>query len=97
MSLIAFRSGFISSRHPRTALAVKRDGTILLITVDGRKSGYSVGMTLREWSLMLKKIGAIDAINFDGGGSTTMYVDGHIVNYTSDGHQRPISTALLVF
>lgn len=92
-----FQSGFINRRHPRTILAVKRDGKIMFVTIDGRKAGYSVGMTLKEIARMLKKIGAVEAFNFDGGGSTTLFVDGKAVNYTSDGHQRPIATAILVF
>jgi hypothetical protein len=89
---------FALARHPRTAIARTRDGRILLATVDGRQLGVSAGMTLLELAEMLKELGAVDAINLDGGGSTTMVVRGSIVNKTSDATgERTISDALLVF
>jgi len=88
-------------RHPRTAVAVRHDRQrLLLVTVDGRQPGYSEGMTLVELAGFLRAIGATDAINLDGGGSTTMAVrraDGSVavVNRPSDRNgERAVANAL---
>ena len=85
------------ARHPRTAIAYSRDRRILwLYVVDGR-SAVSVGMTLIEMADALKKLGAWDAMNFDGGGSTTMVIGGAMVNVPSDPTgEREVGNALLV-
>ncbi len=89
---------FALARHPRTAIARLRDGRILLITVDGRQPGVSAGMTLPELAEMLLEYGAADAMNLDGGGSTTMILRGQAVNKPSDPTgERPVSDALLIF
>ena len=88
---------FAEMRHPRTAVAKLKDGKFLMITVDGRQPGVSVGMTLQELADYILSLGATDAINLDGGGSTTMYLDGKVVNTPSekDG-ERKVSDAILV-
>lgn len=87
---------FVEKRHPRSAVGIARNGEILLVTVDGRLPG-SQGATLAELASIMLKLGAINAMNLDGGGSTTMMVDGLVVNAPSDGKERPIADALLVF
>jgi len=88
---------FASDRHPRTAIAKLKDGRILLATVDGRQPGVSVGMTLAELASLLREFGAVDGINLDGGGSTTMVINGKLVNAPSDQTgERPVSDALLI-
>jgi len=84
-------------RHPRTAVGFSRDSSMLfLLTVDGR-SESSGGMTLVELAAMMRKLGAWQAMNFDGGGSTTMVVDGELVNKPSDKEgERAVGNALLV-
>jgi len=84
-------------RHPRTAVGFTRDSaTLLLVTVDGR-SAQSVGMTLVELADFMKGLGAWNALNFDGGGSTTMVVGGKVVNTPSDRTgEREVGSALLV-
>ena len=68
-----------------------------MITVDGRQPGVSVGMTLQELAEYLLSIGAIDAMNLDGGGSTTMFLDGKVVNTPSDKEgERKVSDAIVV-
>ena len=89
-------AGFIAARHPRTAVAGTGDGELLLVTVDGRQP-HSRGMTLYELAEHLLKLGAHQAINLDGGGSTSMVVRNLYVNGNSDGLPRPIANALLVF
>lgn len=88
---------FVETRHPRTAVAKLKDGKFLMVTVDGR-SLESVGMNLQELAEFLLDIGAVDAMNLDGGGSTTMFLDGKIVNKPSDKEgERKVSDAILVF
>ena len=85
-------------RNPRTGVGLDRDGRILLVTVDGRRPGYSVGMTLLEFANQFERLGARWALNLDGGGSTTMWVKGRgVINRPSDpGGERYVSFALLV-
>ena len=88
---------FVNDRHPRTAIARLKDGRMLLVTVDGRQSGISVGMSLPEFARLLLEFDAWEAINLDGGGSTTMVVDGKLVNSPSDQTgERPVSDAILL-
>jgi hypothetical protein len=91
-------SGFAHAkpRHPRTAAAILADGTLLLAVVDGRQKA-SVGMTLEELANTLIDLGAREAVNLDGGGSSTFYADGRVWNNPSDGRPRPVSDGLLVF
>lgn len=85
------------ARHPRSAIGFSRDSTTLfLLVVDGR-SQKSVGMTLVELAALMRRLGAWQAMNFDGGGSTTMIIDGAIVNAPSDATgEREVGNALLV-
>lgn len=87
---------FAETRHPRTAFGYNAE-KFFLVTVDGRQEGYSVGMTLTELAMFLRELGATEALNLDGGGSTTMWVQGVIRNRPSDGRVRPIGNALLVY
>jgi hypothetical protein len=83
-------------RHPRTGVGSTPDGRVLMVTVDGRRPGYSVGMTPRQFAGLFISLGADYALNLDGGGSTTMSIFGDVVNRPSDGRQRPVSSALLL-
>lgn len=88
---------FVETRHPRTAVAKLKDGKFLMVTVDGRQA-KSIGMNLNELAALLLELGATDAMNLDGGGSTTMFLDGKIVNKPSDKEgERKVSDAILVF
>ncbi len=94
----AFPAGFYGTRHPRTAAGVRADGTIVLAVVDGRQPKVGVGMTIDELASLMAELGCVDAINLDGGGSTTMTVKGKVVNSPSDPTgERAVSDALLVF
>jgi hypothetical protein len=84
-------------RHPRTIIGADRAGDVWLVTVDGRQPGYSVGMTLVEAQRLALSLGLVDALNLDGGGSTTMVVEGQVVNRPSDPlGARSVSDVLLV-
>ncbi len=94
---------FAKSRHPRTAVATNQAGDqVYLITVDGRQSGFSNGATLREFANHLISMGAYNAINLDGGGSTAMAVrelgntQPKLVSSPSDGVERKISSVFQV-
>jgi hypothetical protein len=98
-------AAFAAARHPRTAVGLARDGRrLLLVVVDGRQKPYSDGMTLRELADVMRTLGARDAINLDGGGSTTMvYADTgnagtlRIANRPSDAAgERAVANALAV-
>lgn len=83
-------------RSPRTAIGITADGSVLLVVVDGR-SFSSCGMTLNELASFLSNLGAVEALNFDGGGSSEMVIKGKIVNKPSDGKERLISMGLGLF
>jgi exopolysaccharide biosynthesis protein len=92
-----FPEGFYAQRHPRTALGAAADGSILLITVDGRQPKTSLGMSIPELASLMAELGCVEAVNLDGGGSTTMVVRGQVANRPSDAAgERPVSDALLV-
>ena len=93
-----FRPDFTLKRHPRTAVGRKADGTLIFVVVDGRQPALSAGMSLPELTDLMQQLGAVGAYNLDGGGSTTMVVNGEIVNSPSDlTGERPVSDAILLF
>ena len=67
-----------------------------MVVVDGRQPRWSLGPSLNEFARIMRDLGAVDALNLDGGGSTEMVVNGEIVNRPSDGRQRQLSNAILV-
>lgn len=79
---------FIRTKHPRSAVALTKDGKILFITVDGRFLKYAGGVSIPELAHLIRILGGKDAINLDGGGSTTLWLSGApdngIVNYPCD-------------
>lgn len=91
-------ASFATDRHPRTAIGKTADGRLLMVTVDGRQRDASVGMSLHSLADLLLELNATEAINLDGGGSTTMVVKQRVVNRPSDETgERPVSDAILVF
>jgi hypothetical protein len=87
---------FITARHPRTAVGYN-GSRIYLLAADGRQPGYSAGMSLPELAQAMLELGCTDALNLDGGGSTTLWARGALVNRPSDGRERPVANALMVF
>lgn len=79
---------FIRTKHPRSAVALTKDGKILFITVDGRFPKHAGGVSIPELAHLIRILGGKDAINLDGGGSTTLWLSGApdngIVNYPCD-------------
>ena len=91
------REGFDSTRHPRTAVGINGRGEWVFVVVDGRQPGVSVGMTLEELTELMLSLDCRYAINLDGGGSTTMFLNGSVVNSPSDvSGERPVADALMV-
>jgi len=90
------RPAFAASRHPRTAVAFDpRTQRLWLVVVDGRQSPHSAGMTLPELTQLLEAFGAQEALNLDGGGSSTLVVLGSTRNRPSDETgERPVVNAL---
>lgn len=93
-----FSESLTRTRHPRTSAGVRTDGKLILVTVDGRQPALSAGMTIAELSNLMIELGCVDAINFDGGGSTTMVIRNKVINHPSDTTgERAVSDALLIF
>lgn len=90
---------FATSRHPRTGAGLDASGRqLILATTDGRQPGHSVGLTLDEHARLLLRLGAHNAANFDGGGSTTMVIEGAVVNKPSDKQgERATTSSLVIF
>lgn len=87
---------YLCSRQPRTAVGFKENGDVLLVVIDGRQPGWSVGMTLVAEARFMLDQGATYAMNLDGGGSATMWVNGKIKNRPADGAERAVSSAIVV-
>jgi hypothetical protein len=86
----AISTPFAQQRHPRSAVGLTADGALLLVTVDGRTAA-GAGMTLPELAAQMRDLGAVNALNLDGGGSTTLWVRGAwldgVTNHPSDNLQ----------
>ena len=88
--------GFSHQRNPRTFAGIDAAGRTLIATVDGRSTS-SLGTSIVETAALARALGMRDALNLDGGGSTTMVVGGQLVNSPSDAAgERPVGDALLV-
>jgi hypothetical protein len=89
--------GYLCEKQPRTGVGITAGGKLLLVTVDGRQPQWSQGMTLVQFANEMKREGAVNALNLDGGGSTTMVVKGVKVNRPTDpSGERYVTSSLLV-
>ena len=87
----------LGPRNPRTAVGQRADGKIILLAVDGRRRGFSVGMTNWELAQAMVRLGAVTASALDAGGSTTMAFDGRLMNRPSDpGGERSVAESLAI-
>jgi hypothetical protein len=86
--------GFWQLRHPRSAVGWNKD-FIFMVEVDGRQIS-SIGMTFAELATYMIKLGCEEAINLDGGGSATLWVDGRVVNSPSQGYERPSANSVVL-
>jgi hypothetical protein len=92
----AFTASQLALAEPRTAIGQLADGRIVLVVVDGRRAGYSTGMTNFELALALVRLGVVTGAALDGGGSSTMAFEGQLLNRPSGTEERSVSDALLV-
>ena len=96
------QSGFSAGNAPRTAIGLKATGEVVLYTVDGRQSDYSMGSSLNVLAQRMAELGCVTAICLDGGGSTTMTASTpdstvtQLINSPSDGSQRKVSNHLFL-
>ena len=95
--------GFSTTTHPRTAVGVTKDNQLLWVIVDGRQPELSTGISLDNLANLMIQLGAVDAMNLDGGGSTSMVIFDTIVNFPSDkdsygnsGRERAVSNGIVV-
>ncbi len=92
----------VGAVHPRTSVGIRADGRLMMVTVDGRQSGWSTGLTSMDMARLMLNLGAIDAVGCDGGGSTVMAVKKpgatlvSVVNRPSDGRERAVTNSLVV-
>ena len=98
-----FKSDIATGRAARTAVGITKDGQLLLVTVDGlpreksaRDDRSSIGVTLEELAELMINLGAVEAMNLDGGSSTTMWIDGKVVNKPATGYEQYVSNALVI-
>src|SRR5690606_22571114 len=92
----SFYYGWVHKRNPRTLAGVDAAGRTVLVTADGR-STESLGLSIPESAAVARALGLRDAVNLDGGGSTTLVVDGDVLNDPSDAAgERPVGDALLI-
>lgn len=94
--LHGFNWSILHGREPRTAVGLTRAGTMLWITVDGRRPGHSMGTDLEELTRLFQSLGAVEALNWDGGGSTTMVINGAPVTRIATGWVREVTNAMVL-
>lgn len=92
-----FGNRSIQNANPRTGIGIIAPNHYVFIVVDGRSEGYSRGMTLTEFAQVFEKLGCTEAYNLDGGGSSTMYFMGKVVNNPlGKGNERGVSDILYI-
>ncbi|MFT4258728.1 phosphodiester glycosidase family protein [Microbacterium sp.] len=91
-----FGNHSIQGDQPRTLVGVIDDNHLVFVVIDGRDTGYSKGATLTEAAEIMISLGATTAYNLDGGGSSTMYFNGEVINQPSNGGERGTSDILYI-
>lgn len=91
-----FRADVAAGRHARTAIGIKPDGRVVIVVAEGGRGGRGPGLTLTELAKLMLHLGCKAAMNLDGGGSTTLVVQGQVVNACADGFPRAVSNALML-
>jgi hypothetical protein len=90
-----FNDAFSNKRHPRTAMGRTATGDLWIVVIDGRQK-MSDGATLEEAAKVMARLGCVDAVNLDGGGSSAINVFGVTLNRPSDGKERPIANGIVL-
>ena len=95
-----FKGDIAKSRAARTAVGISKDGLLVFATVDKNKQGTSAsrsyGASLEELAQIMKDLGCVDAMNLDGGSSSTMVLSGEVVNAPSSGNEIAVSNCILI-
>jgi exopolysaccharide biosynthesis protein len=84
-----------SNRAPRTAVGLA-GSRVWFVVVDGRQPDVAIGKSHHELALFMQRLGCTDALNLDGGGSSTLWYEGRVMNRPSDGAPRPVGNALVL-
>ena len=94
---------FSTTLHARTAVGYTKNTTLILVVVDGYQPCISNGISLHELAQYMKSLGCVDAMNLDGGGSSTMVIGNHVMNCPSDnakpgvlGTERAVTNTLII-
>lgn len=94
---------FLTRKYPRTAVGIRENGDWVFVVVDVTYYGASGGMTIKEMADFMYKLGCVGAVNLDGGGSSTMVIDGLVINETygeireNGKNVEAVSDAILIF
>lgn len=94
---------FLVNKHPRTAVGIRNSGEWVFVVADGRFRGFLGGMTIKELANWMVELGCVEALNLDGGGSSTMVIEGSVINepcgklYENGKQVEAVSDAILIF
>lgn len=91
-----FGNHSIQGNQPRTLIGQRADGTVVFLVIDGRSKGYSRGATMTEAAEIMQSLGCQTAYNLDGGGSSTIWFNGQVLNQPAMGRERGTSDILYV-
>lgn len=92
-----FAGKAIADKHPRTAIGYTRDGTMIILAIQGRMKGLAEGATLPQMAKIMVDLGCVEAMNLDGGGSSCMLINGKETIKPSDpNEQRPVPAVLVI-
>lgn len=86
-----------NDKHPRTIIGRYANDDLIMIVIDGRQNDWSIGVSLERLQDKLLELGVKDAYNLDGGGSSTFYYDGKVLNKPSDGRERSVVNSILIY
>lgn len=91
-----FDDALYNKRHPRTAVGVTVEGDIWFVVIDGRQT-MSGGATIDELARVMQRLGCMEAINLDGGGSSTMNIFNQLINRPGDGKEREVASGIMFY
>ena len=93
---------FLTNKHPRTAVGIRENGEWIFVVADGRFNGFLGGMTMKELAEFMLGLNCVEALNLDGGGSSTLVIEGEVINspcgnlIENGKHVKAVSDAILI-